>query len=595
MSWINTILQGAAVLSANLKQSETNGLSLLGTLNSSQYGAFLMNNPLPQGFPWGTRTTSSNPKTDCPLTGVTRRYDWTIKRGYLAPDGVNKSMVLINGQFPGPLIEANWGDTISVTIRNRLDAPEEGTSMHWHGFLQSDTPWYDGVPSVQQCPIAPGKDFTYTFKAEMYGTSWYHTHLGSQYMDGPFGPITIYGPTQIPYDVDLGPVILNDWFHTNSSDFIRKGFSIPAVITFPDNNLINGKMDYDCSLITNGSYPAQCTSSAGLAKFKFMPGKTHRLRLINAGSAVTQKFTIDGYRMTVIANDFVPVKPYTTNVVTLGVGQRTDILVKATGKGTDSVWMRADMDTGCFPGPTQPHALAAIYYPEANQNARPTTKATGWVSGNCGNDVLSSTVPLVSAKPPSTPAVTQKIDMTLGFNETGSLLFFMNAESFRANWNNPLLLLANLGNTSYPQHPEWNTYNFGKNTSIRFIVNNYTPIPHAMHLHAHNFWILAEGTGVWDGNITNQDNPQRRDTHLTGIGTATMPYYTVVEFETDNPGVWPFHCHLSAHSAAGMLINVIERPDLIPDKQIPSVIAQTCRDWAAWSGTHVVDQIDSGL
>jgi FtsP/CotA-like multicopper oxidase with cupredoxin domain len=233
-------------------------------------------------------------------------------------------------------------------------------------------------------------------------------------MDGPFGPITIYGPTQIPYDVDLGPVILvsnpmevieevdfpplrcvkynkilritqNDWFHTNSSDFIRKGFSIPAVITFPDNNLINGKMDYDCSLITNGSYPAQCTSSAGLAKFKFMPGKTHRLRLINAGSAVTQKFTIDGYRMTVIANDFVPVKPYTTNVVTLGVGQRTDILVKATGKGTDSVWMRADMDTGCFPGPTQPHALAAIYYPEANQNARPTTKATGWVSGNCGN------------------------------------------------------------------------------------------------------------------------------------------------------------------------------------------------------------------
>lgn len=39
-------------------------------------------------------------------------------------------------------------------------------------FLQTKTPWYDGVPSVQQCPIAPGSSFTYRFKAELYGTTW---------------------------------------------------------------------------------------------------------------------------------------------------------------------------------------------------------------------------------------------------------------------------------------------------------------------------------------------------------------------------------------------------------------------------------------
>ena len=33
--------------------------------------------------------------------------------------------------------------------------------------------------------------------------------------------------------------------------------------------------------------------------------------------------------------------------------------------------------------------------------------------------------------------------------------------------SNPLLLLANLGNTSYPDDPQWNVYNFGKNTSIQ--------------------------------------------------------------------------------------------------------------------------------
>ena len=30
-----------------------------------------------------------------------RNYDLTIKRAYLAPDGVNKSMIVINGVYPG--------------------------------------------------------------------------------------------------------------------------------------------------------------------------------------------------------------------------------------------------------------------------------------------------------------------------------------------------------------------------------------------------------------------------------------------------------------------------------------------------------------
>ena len=60
-------------------------------------------------------------------------------------------------------------------------------------------------------------------------------------------------------------------------------------------------------------------SNAGLSKFSFQSGKKHRLRLINAGADSVQKFTIDRHKMTVIANDFVPVVPYETKVVTLGV------------------------------------------------------------------------------------------------------------------------------------------------------------------------------------------------------------------------------------------------------------------------------------
>ena len=89
------------------------------------------------------------------------------------------------------MIEANWGDTIQVAVTNNID--NEGTSLHWHGILQKGTPWYDGVPSVQQCPIAPGKTFTYTFNAETYGTTWYHSHYSAQYADGLLGPLIIYG------------------------------------------------------------------------------------------------------------------------------------------------------------------------------------------------------------------------------------------------------------------------------------------------------------------------------------------------------------------------------------------------------------------
>jgi FtsP/CotA-like multicopper oxidase with cupredoxin domain len=81
-------------------------------------------------------------------------------------------------------------------------------------------------------------------------------------------------------------------------------------------------MNYPCSTAS----PA-CTPNAGVSKFQFQSGKKYRLRLINTSAEGIQKFTIDGHNFTVIANDFVPIKPYTTNVITIGVAQRSDIIV----------------------------------------------------------------------------------------------------------------------------------------------------------------------------------------------------------------------------------------------------------------------------
>ena len=164
-------------------QDHTNGASLLGTFEAPTLPQFLTSNPLPGGFPWGNKTAdNSNPYTEVPGTGVTRHYQFTISRGQKSPDGYLKDVLLVNDQFPGPMIEANWGDYIegessnripkkrarldltadpsSVQVTNLISAPEEGTALHWHGLLQTATPWYDGVPSVQQCPVAPGASLT---------------------------------------------------------------------------------------------------------------------------------------------------------------------------------------------------------------------------------------------------------------------------------------------------------------------------------------------------------------------------------------------------------------------------------------------------
>ncbi|MCJ1336503.1 hypothetical protein MMC09_001779 [Bachmanniomyces sp. S44760] len=587
------IAAGTSLVSA-LSQTLTNGLSVLGTLQAPVLPDFLTSNPLPDGFPWGTDTASNtDPYTQSPVTGVIRPYDFTIKRGYIQPDGVNKSVILINGQFPGPTIEANWGDTIQVVVHNKLTAPEEGTSLHWHGILQKETPWYDGVPSVQQCPIAPGSSFTYTFKADLYGTSWYHSHYSAQYAGGLLGPMIIHGPKHVPYDVDLGPIFLTDYYHTEYFNLVEQVMAPNSTGPFKsDNNLINGKMDFNCS---NAPPGVKCTSNAGLAKFQFKTGKTHRLRLINAGAEGIQRFTIDNHTMTVIANDFVPVKPYSTSVVTLGIGQRTDILVTANAAPNAAVWMRSDLSAACALA-NQPHALAAIYYPKADTTVKPTTTATPYDDSHCGNDPLSSTVPIYPIKPATVPATQETIDITIGQNASFVTLWKMNNSSFRADYNSPLLLLANQGNTSYPYSPEWNVYNFGSNTSYRLIVQNHVGAAHPMHLHGHNFHVLAEGTGTWNGVVTNPTNTQRRDVQLLQPSlNANTPGYIVLQISADNPGVWPFHCHIAWHVSAGLYVNIMERPSDITERQIPSVLQQTCTDWDAYTSKNSPDEIDSGL
>lgn len=50
-----------------------------------------------------------------------RYYTFNISQSYHSPDGVNKSMFLINSLYPGPTIEANTHDRIIITVHNLLN------------------------------------------------------------------------------------------------------------------------------------------------------------------------------------------------------------------------------------------------------------------------------------------------------------------------------------------------------------------------------------------------------------------------------------------------------------------------------------------
>lgn len=109
------------------------------------------------------------------ITNVTavqiREYFWTVRNITLSPDGVSRTMLTVNDQFPGPKIEVNHGDIIRVHVTNEMQEP---TSIHWHGITQRHTQYEDGVVGVTNCPIPSGRRYIYEFNTTgNWGTYWW--------------------------------------------------------------------------------------------------------------------------------------------------------------------------------------------------------------------------------------------------------------------------------------------------------------------------------------------------------------------------------------------------------------------------------------
>ncbi|TKA31638.1 hypothetical protein B0A50_01715 [Salinomyces thailandicus] len=345
-----------------------------------------------QSEPWGGQTCyESNPYDAAPETGVTRHYNFTLSRQVINIDGYDNLAILVNDLFPGPLIEANWGDWIDVDVTKHLD---EGSTLHWHGFKQTGTPWYDGSPGIGQCPIVPGKTLKYRFRAEQYG------HYSAQYADDAVGPIVIYGPKSADYDHDLGPVMLSDYYDRPYfgpvADATGTSEDFDVYVPASDNNFINGRPSYAYNGSLTGTHSSACDPSeidTGLETFRFKSGKSDRLRLINSGAAAFQYFSIDEHVLEVIAVDFTPIKPYNTTVLPLGIGQRANVLIHGSQAPDAAYWMRATVGTNCSRGSVN-ETKAMVYYDQAPQDARPTSQPYYIPNTWCTDVPLDKTIPL---------------------------------------------------------------------------------------------------------------------------------------------------------------------------------------------------------
>ncbi|CAI7651201.1 hypothetical protein N7533_012970 [Penicillium manginii] len=527
---------------------------------------------------WCDYSINTDYTTVVPTTNVTREYWFNLERVTVAPDGRSRKAIAINGSIPGPTIEANWGDEVVIHLTNSLPNDlQNGTSIHFHGIRQFWTNQNDGVVSITQCPTAPNNTITYRWRAMQYGTTWYHSHIGLQAWEGLFGGIVIHGPASANYDEDKGVLIMNDWdINTVDELFMTAQKDGPPTL---DNALINGTNVFGSDYSTNQTGTRFNTS--------FAEGTSYRLRLVNAACDTHFKFSIDNHTLTVIANDLVPITPYKTNVLNLAMGQRYDVIVSADKASiAKNFWMRAIPQTACSENKSPKNIKGIIYY--GDEPANPTTTGHSYTD-SCSDENMADLSPIVSESVSSSPYYNSSEPVSLGKNGGSLYRWKLNSTSMHVDWTDPTLLEV------YRGHHSWaNTSGVielpHKNVWTYVVIETTLSVPHPIHLHGHDFVIVAQGTGTYDGEITTLARPPKRD-------TAMLPEngYLVIAFKTDNPGAWLMHCHIGWHTEEGFAIQFIERYNEIKPLIEYKNLHQNCDTWSTYENKYIVAQDDSGI
>ncbi|CAG8442639.1 2339_t:CDS:2 [Diversispora eburnea] len=511
---------------------------------------------------------------------TTRYYTFELRKEKLSPDGFERTVWTVNGQYPGPLIIANKGDSLVIKVINNLGEP---ATIHWHGIFQRKTNWYDGVPGQTQCPIPTGCEFTYTYALDQSGTYWYHSHFLAQYVDGIIGPLVVYDPEDPYYSTcdDQYVVTVGDWYHDPTSVLLplRMAPGYMGLNPVPDSILISGAGQYNCSSPAAGS---NCNSKVTPATYDVVQGKKYRFRIINTSAYAFFFFSIDSHKLKVIEVDGIPVKDTDVsivNVLPIHCAQRYSVIVKC-DQPIANYFIRAVIPDRCVPRPNNTinynssltNATGILHYDSAT--SEPVSTPYSYDLPPCEDLVADAIRPYDGSKPPAHVTDEFLFNVTIAPNANNVSTFRINNSSFEPTFNNPsnLRILETGGFSDFEVSQNAYGYDYPEGC-VQIILLNSLRTEHPFHLHGHAFWLIASGPGIDPKNLStfNLENPIIRD-------TTTVPGrgHIVIRYIADNPGVWAFHCHIEWHVELGMVAQLIERPSDFSKETVPEEVKALC-------------------
>jgi len=441
----------------------------------------------------------------------------------------------------------------------------------------------------------------------------------------------IHGPSSANWDVDLGPWLIADWYHEDAFKLLYYEFYTDRA-AIPQSMVLNGKGRFNCSTTDD----PKCTGRRDLHTAVFQKGTKYKIAIANTGTLLTETFWIDGHNFTVIANDFVPIEPYETNVITLGIGQRYEIVVEAKAdlrNGTD-FWIHSHF---CGLPELIDSRVGIIRYNARSTADPPAPPSPAHRDFGCSDPAPSLLKPVVRRQVGNKVNSLEPADyLKLGLQHWPNVTdpnsrihrWTMRNVPMQLDWEQPSLkkLTRNTPNSNsnnnnnnnnnnnrppstnlnisalFPPETEPVVLDYKTGEWVYFVItNNYTvedaspprTLPqsvHPIHLHGHDVLVLAQGEGPFGRHVVPQlDNPARRD-----VVNCPLNGYVWIAFEVNNPGAWLIHCHIAWHASSGLALQFIEQPGkirpLLQKNRALGQLGDRCEDWSRWYKTVNVKQ-----
>ncbi|KAJ1411295.1 Multicopper oxidase, type 1 [Sesbania bispinosa] len=489
-----------------------------------------------------------------------------------------KSVVTVNGKFPGPTLYAREDDTVLVKVVNQVN---HNVTIHWHGIRQLTTGWADGPAYITQCPIRPGHTYVYNFTITgQRGTLLWHAHV-NWLRSTVHGAIVILPKRGVPYPFpkpdDELVLVLGEWWKSDTEAVINEAIKSGLAPNVSDAHTINGLPGTVANCSTQDLYNLPVES-----------GKTYLLRIINAALNEELFFKIAGHKLTVVEVDATYVKPFKIETIVIAPGQTTNVLLTADQKSgkylvAASPFMDAPVAVDNLTATATLHYTGTLATTPTILTTPPPQNATQ-VANNFVNSLRGLNSKKYPVKVPLTVDHSLFFTVGLGINPCPSCKAG-NGSRVVAAINNvtftmptTALLQAhyfNIGGvftTDFPANPphvfnytgagpaNLNTssgtklYRLPFNATVQLVMQDtgiIAPENHPVHLHGFNFFVVGRGIGNYNSKTDpknfNLVDPVERNT--VGVPAGG---WTAIRFRADNPGVWFMHCHLEVHTTWGL-------------------------------------------